>query len=186
MARSQKNAERLGQTILFVDESGFYPLAGVARTWAPTGQTPVLKELCTYSHLSAMSALAPDGSFHISVKRTHFTQEDVVDFLRALLRKIPGRLLVIWDGAPVHRGKAVRAFLADGAAKRLQLERLPAYAPDLNPDEGIWSLLKNVELRNVCCRDLDHLDDELRKAIRRVRRNKSRLRACFALSGLGL
>ena len=72
-------------------------------------------------------------------------------FLRHLLRQIEGKLLVIWDGSPIHRGGAVKAFVASGASSRLQLEQLPGYAPDLNPDEGIWKHLKYVELKNVCC-----------------------------------
>ena len=64
---------------------------------------------------------------------------DVVRFLRHLLRHIPGLLLVIWDGAPIHHGQAVKDFLASGGAARLQLEVLPGYAPDLNPDEGLWN-----------------------------------------------
>lgn len=61
----------------------------------------------------------------------------MVRFLKHLLRKITGKLLIVWDGSPIHRGKAVKEFLASGAARRLQLERLPGYAPELNPDEGI-------------------------------------------------
>lgn len=58
---------------------------------------------------------------------------------------------MIWDGSPIHRSQTIKAFLAGGAAHRLHLERLPAYAPELNPDEGIWQYLKHVELRNLCC-----------------------------------
>jgi transposase len=52
------------------------------------------------------------------------------------------RLLLLWDGAPIHRSHLVTAFLANGAAERLQIERLPAYAPELNPVEGLWAHLK--------------------------------------------
>ena len=62
-------------------------------------------------------------------------------------------MLLIWDGSPIHRGRAVKEFLSAGAANRLHLERLPGYAPDLNPDEGIWNYLKRVELGNVCATD---------------------------------
>jgi hypothetical protein len=57
----------------------------------------------------------------------------VVEFLKALLEQFEGKLLVIWDGAPIHRSKNVKEFLAEGGARRLQLERLPGYAPELNP-----------------------------------------------------
>ena len=89
--------------------------------------------------------------------RASYDTAAVVGFLRVLLRKIGGKILVIWDGSPIHRGHEIKDFLKRGAAKRLHLEQLPGYAPDLNPDEGIWNYLKRVELGNVCCANLDHL-----------------------------
>jgi transposase len=62
---------------------------------------------------------------------------DVVRFLQLLLREIPGKLLVIWDGAPIHRSQPIKNFLANGGVKRIHLERLSAYAPELNPQEGV-------------------------------------------------
>lgn len=61
----------------------------------------------------------------------------MVRFLKQLLRQVSGKLTVIWDGAPIHRGQAVREFLAGGAGRRLRLEQLPSYAPELNPAEGV-------------------------------------------------
>jgi len=88
--------------------------------------------------LSAISAITADGRLWLQVRRTTIKGVGVVALLRHLLRHIAGKLLIVWDGAPIHRCRAIKAFLADGAAERLWLERLPGYAPDLNPDEGIW------------------------------------------------
>ena len=96
----------------------------------------------------------------------------MVRFLKHLLRQIPGKLLVIWDGSPIHRSRVVKHFLKSGAASRVQLEQLPGYAPDLNPDEGIWKHLKCVELKNHCCQSLAELRVELRKAKERLRHKK--------------
>jgi hypothetical protein len=71
--------------------------------------------------------------------------------------QLPGLLLMLWDGAPIHRAQPVRAFLAQGAAARLQSESLPAYTPELNPSEGIWHYRKHIDLRNLCCEDLPEL-----------------------------
>jgi transposase len=98
---------------------------------------------------------------------------DVVRFLQHLLRHLPGKLLVIWDGAPIHRAQVVKNFLAQGGAARIWLEPLPAYAPELNPDEGIWSHLKRLELRNVCRGDLAELRLELRLAAARLRHKRT-------------
>lgn len=71
----------------------------------------------------------------------------MVCFLKHLLCHIPSKILVVWDGAPIHQGQEVKRFLANGGSQRIWLERLPGYAPELNPDEGIWNYLKRVELR---------------------------------------
>jgi transposase len=184
LAGHQKGAEAQAQTILFLDESGFYPLPSVVRTYAPVGQTPILREWCTRDHLSAISAISPEGKLYFHSQDHSINSADVVGFLEHLLREVPGRMVIIWDGAPIHRSQVIRDFLANGAAPRLHLERLPAYAPELNPGEGLWQQLKGVELRNVCCVDLPHLHRELRDAVKRVRRKPRMIQGCFKGAGL--
>lgn len=93
----------------------------------------------------------------------------VVGFLKHLLRHIPGKLLVIWDGLRTHRSRLVKAFLAEQQG-RLQLEFLPAYAPELNPVEYLWGYWKQHELPNLCPQDFTQLGQEARRALRRMRR----------------
>ena len=157
---------------MFVDQSGLYLLPTVVRTYAPVGQTPILREQLSREHLSVMSGITLDGKLLMIEQERAFNGEDVVRFLKHALRQIPGKLLVIWDGSPIHRAKVVKEFLKSGAASELQLEQLPSYAPELNPDEGIWRHLKYVELKNVCCRSLSELRCELRKAKERLLRHK--------------
>jgi transposase len=133
----------------------------------------------TRDHLSAISGLTPNGRLLLRVLKRAFQGPDVVRFLRHLLRHLPGKLLVIWDGSPIHRCQAVRDFLAHGSARRLHLEPLPGYAPDANPDEGIWRYLKRVELRNRCCHDLPELSAEFRRATTRLRHKRHILKACI-------
>src|SRR5436190_1288005 len=152
--RWKKKAEREGRTLVWVDESAFYLLPAVVRTWAPRGETPIVRAFLTRDHLAVISGLTPAGRLLLQVRRQAFKGPDVVRFLRHLLRHLPGKLLVLWDGAPIHRAQPVRDFLAAGGAARIYLEQLPSYAPELNPDEGIWGYLKQVELRNVRCAGL--------------------------------
>jgi transposase len=184
MAGPQKGAQAQGQHLFFIDESGFYPLPSVVRTYAPVGQTPILREWWTRDHLSAISALSPEGKVYLSCQDHTLNSVDVVAFLEHLLREVPGRMILIWDGAPIHRSHVIKAFLANGAAQRIRLERLPAYAPELNPGEGLWAHLKGVELRNLCCFNLPHLRAELRDAVKRVRRKPRILQGCFQGAGL--
>ena len=183
LASHQKKAAEEGYTIIWVDESGFYLLPHAERTWAPRGQTPVLHVPLTHDHLSAISGITLDGRLCMQVQDHAFDAAGVVGFLRVLLRKIRGRVLVIWDGAPIHKGKVIQGYLARGAAKRLHLERLPGYAPDLNPDEGISNYLKRVELKNRCCADLAELARELRRAKERLRHKRSIIRSYPAHCG---
>jgi transposase len=165
--------------MLFIDESGFYPLPRVVRTDAPVGQTPILREWWTRDHLAAISAISPEGKLYFSCQDRAMTSEDVTAFLEHLLREVPGRLVIIWDGAPMHRSRVIQEFLANGAAQRLHVARLPAYAPELNPGEGLWGHLKGVELRNVCCFTIRHLRNELLDAVKRVRRKPRIIKGCF-------
>jgi transposase len=111
------------------------------------------------------------------------TSGDSVRFLKQLSHGTGQKLLVIWDGSPIHSGEVAR-YMSDGAAKHIYLERLPAYAPDLNPAEGVWQQLKNVELRNISCKDLVQLRYELKLAIMRLRSRPQLVRSFFAGAGL--
>ena len=171
---------------MFVDEAGFYLLPMAVGTWAPVGQTPVLRVPLTRDHLSAISGITPDGRLFLQVRQSAYDAQAVVAFLRVLLRKIPGKVLVIWDGSPIHRAQPIKDFLKRGAARRLWLEQLPGYAPDLNPDEGIWNYLKRVELANVCAPTLASLQADLIRARERLRHKRQIILSCFALAGLAL
>ena len=166
--------------LIFVDEAGFYLLPAIVRTYAPCGQTPILRVHKTRDHLSAMSAITPQGRLFtwVSAKALHASES--VRFLEHVHRQLERKLLVIWDGSPIHRAKLLKAFLADGAAKYIHLEPLPAYAPDLNPDEGVWKHLKYVDLRNVCCANLPYLNQQLDLAIVRLRRRPQLIQTFFA------
>jgi transposase len=131
-----------------------------------------------------MSGITLEGRLLMLEQGRAFKGLDAVRFLKHALRQIPGKLLVIWDGSPIHRARAVKDFLASGVAEnRLQLEQLPGYAPDLNPDEGIWKHLKYVELKNVCCQTLSELKVELRKAKERLRHKRDVILGCIRQPG---
>jgi transposase len=180
----EAKAER--RTLVFVDEAGFYLLPSVVKTYAPVAWTPVLRAKLTRDHLSVMGGLTPAGRLYTLVRQESLNGSHSVEFLVHLTRVAAERLLVIWDGSPIHRRSLVRDFVSDTRGK-LRLEALPGYAPDLNPwDEGGWNHLKNVEMRNLVCRDLEQLHQEFHLAVARLRQKAWLIRSFFAQAGLVL
>jgi len=184
VAPHQKKAIEEKRTLVFVDQSGFYLLPALVRTYAPAGKTPIIRAPLSRDHLSVMSGITPRGNLYQMVQEWAYRGEDVVRFLQHLLRQVVGKLLVLWDGAPIHRSRAVKNYLAQGAAALIQLEQFPAYAPELNPAEGIWNHLKRVEMKNLCCQNITHLRRELRKAKDRLRHKLHIIDGCIAQTGL--
>jgi hypothetical protein len=126
LAGQQQGAQAQGHTLFFLDASGFYPLPSVVRTDAPVGQTPSLRAWWTRAHLSAISAMSLEGTRSFHAQDRAINSADVVAFRQHVLREVSGRMIIIWDGAPMPRSQVIQAFLANGAAQRLHLERLPA------------------------------------------------------------
>lgn len=164
---------------MFVDQSGFYLLPFVMRTYAPRGKTPEIRAPLSRDHLSSMSGITPEGKLYMQVQGKSYKGRDAAGFLKHLLRHIDGKLLVIWDRSRIHRSQAVKILLSSAEGSRIHLEQLPAYAPELNPDEGVWNYLKRVELKNVNCQDLAQLYRELRKAKERLRHKTEVIKSFF-------
>jgi hypothetical protein len=138
----KKKAHLEHRILIFVDESGFYLLPATVRIYAPCGHTPILRAFLTRDHLSMMSGITTQGGLFTMTRDNSMNGLDSVHFLKHLLWQTNSKLLVIWDGSPIHRNQCVKDYLASGATKHIHLERLPAYASDLNPDEGVWDYLK--------------------------------------------
>jgi transposase len=166
-----------------VDESAFYLLPGVVKTWSPKGETPVLRHKLTRDHLSVISAVSSEGDLFLAVRDQAFDSEAILGFLDALHQQIGGNLVIVWDGAPIHRSTKVKDYLAKGAARWLYLERLPGYAPELNPDEGVWHYLKHVVFKNRSCQDMTQLKQQLAEATKKLQDKPDIIKACFQQTG---
>ena len=167
----KEKARREHRDLVFVDESGFYLLPGVVKTYAPKGQTPIQDEWQTRDPLSVLGGVTTEGRVYSLVRPTSWNGLQSIEFLVHLGHLVGDRLLVLWDGSPIHRRAAVLEFVAEAGGK-IHLEPLPPYAPDLNPVEWLWKHLKKVELRNVACLDLEQLHMELHRALGRVRQRR--------------
>src|SRR6266542_747381 len=183
----RREAARERRALVFVDESGFYLLPGVVKTYGPKVNTPVIDQWLSRDHLSVMAGFTPTGKVYTLVRPESLTSAHSVVFLQHVQRQAGKRLLVIWDSSPIHRWGAVREYLASGAAKSVHVEPLPGYAPDLSPwDQGGWHHLKHVEMRNLSCMDLEELHLELHLAIGRLRQKPHLIHGFFANAGLSL
>jgi transposase len=151
----------------------------VVRTSAPVGQTPIVREWWTRDHLSAISAISLEGTRDFHSQDGALKSEAVIACLEHRLREVQGRLVLIGEGAPIPRSRTVKECLANGAAQRRHWERLPAYAPELKPDAGLWQPLKGVERRHLCGVPLPHLRREWREAVKRVRRKPRLIPSVF-------
>lgn len=153
-------------------------MPSVRRTWAPRGQTPQLRHRYQRDKISAISAVTVSPThrrlgFYCHLHLQNITHVEVAIFLRLLLRHVRGHIILLWDGGSIHRGADVQAVLA--RHPRLHVERFPAYAPELNPDELAWEFLKD-ELANGCPLNVEELLDQLTQLTRRLRRSQRRLR----------
>jgi transposase len=154
----------------------------VVRTWGPRGNTPVLRHRYRKMHLSVAGAITVSPilrrcGFYYRVHQGAFKDPDIVAAVRDLLGHHPNGLLIVWDNLNAHRGPEMRKFLS--RTRRVHLERLPAYSPDLNPQEPVWRHLKQVELANYAPPDLPVLARSIHRAVRRVRRRPHLLRSFF-------
>jgi transposase len=184
VAPAKKKARREGRTIVFIDESGLSTRPHRVRTWAPRGVTPVLQETFNWDKLSLIAGLTI-RQFYFRIYEGSIKGPQAADFLRKLLVCVPGKLLVIWDGAAIHRSQPIKALLAE-TGQRLWLARLPAYAPELNPVEYLWAHLKEHEIANLLARDAWDLSFFATRALRRMRRRPRIIRACWKQSELCL
>lgn len=128
----------------------------------------MLQHQFNWHHFSAIAGITW-WRFYFRLYPDAINADRVVEFLRQLQRHVRGKLLIVWDRLNAHRSVLVRDFVA-AQRGRIQLEWLPAYAPELNPVEYLWGHWKHHELPNFCPRDAWQLSTEARRALRRMRR----------------
>ena len=134
-------AKRAGAQIFFLDEAGVRSDSTLGRTWAPKGQTPEVRTSGQRQQVNAISAVNELGAFWFEVYTGKLNAHAFVQFLARFLRYRRRPVFLVVDGHPSHKAKSVANFIA-ATKGRLELHFLPPYAPDLNPDEFVWSHLR--------------------------------------------
>lgn len=182
MAPHKKKARRLNAWLVFIDESGLLMAPLLRRSWAPCGQTPVLRQR-TRSHrkVSVIAALcvSPARDKIRLVFRLHpdenINAARIGEFLRQVHRHLQGPILLVWDRLAGHRARTVQSVIQ--AMPNFHAEYLPPYAPELNPVEQVWSYLKTNPLANFAPSELDALTQKARNAARAIQGRQRLLRA---------
>lgn len=171
---------------MFADESGFLLIPNVLKTWAPVGRTPLHTHSFCRDRISTISGISVSPrrrhlGLYVRLYSHNITGVEVLEFVRHLLRHLRGAVVLLWDRGSIHRRRCVQDFLR--RHPRLRVYRFPAYAPELNPDEFVWTKAKKA-LSNTAPQDIADLRLLLRRSLRRIRRSPSLLWACIYASDI--
>jgi transposase len=186
VAADKKKAARLGAHLVFCDESGFLLIPNVAKTWAPVGKTPIHRHVYRRDRISVISGISVSPqrqrlNLYYYLFYDNIGQEEVILFLRHLLRQFSGPVIVLLDNSSTHKGEPLEELRQ--RHPRLHIENFPAYAPELNPDEGVWRQAKR-KLANSCPKDIDELMEDIVQSINGVKQSQKKLRGCIEKSEL--
>lgn len=174
----QKEAKAVGATIYFGDEAGVRSDYHSGTTWAPKGQTPIIRTTGSRHSLNLVSAISAKGAMRFMTINGKMTADRFIEFLERLLKNQSTPVFLIVDGHPVHRSARVRAFV-EATNGRLKLFHLPAYSPELNPDEQVWNQLKNHRIGKMFIKSLDDMAEKIHSALRSIQRSPALIRSFF-------
>ena len=152
----------------------------MGKTWSGVGEKVIHRSTANRGSISAISSISNDGRlvFNLFDQGKRFKSDDIINFLKQMLDHHPRRhLVVIMDRAPCHTSKRTYNFI--NSQKRLHVFLLPSRSPELNPDEQVWSHLKNHELKSHQEKDLKGLKKLARKKLRKLSREPRKLMGIF-------
>lgn len=166
----RRRAQKRGAYLVFVDEAGFMLQPTLRKTFAPRGSRPVTRVSDPHGRISTACAIAISPTrkrlslfFHLLPDNTNFTGHSITSFLKYVCKKLRSPLTVIWDSIPIHSAEPVRKFLR--SQRKVVLEMIPEYAPELNPADGVWSYIKYGRLANFAPHDLNTLRTQVAKEL---------------------
>ena len=189
VAGTAKKRGLLNAIFCFLDESAFSEKPPIRKTWGKRGKTPIIKTTGSWKTLSVtgiitVRARGKKPRAYFTVKKGAVRSDDSIRTLKHLMRSVSGLLALFWDGLPAHRSKAVKTFLHLHRHRFRIVERFPAYAPELNPQEYLWSASKGRDMANFCPSKDTDLYGRTRKSLKRIQRSERVMQGALRKSGL--
>lgn len=172
-----REAQRKQAVLLFLDEAGVHEDHPVGTTWGARGQTPMVRVTGKRRRVNVISAISPRGRLWFRCFRGMLTAPLYVEFLQGLIHDVRKKVIVIHDRHPAHVAAATRRFIADNRS-RVTVYELPAYAPDLNPDEHVWSYVKGTFRRDPLRGD-ESIDAAVESVMREIKRSPAFVKTFF-------
>lgn len=189
VANTAKKRALLKLTFCFYDESGFSEKPPIRRTWGKRGKTPIIKSTGSWKSLSVTGIIVTKArrrkpKAYFTVKKGSVRSGDTIKTLKHLMKCVRGGIALLWDGLPAHRAKIVKEFLFAHKNRFPMIERFPAYAPELNPQEYIWSASKGKDMANFCPSKDNDLHAQTKKSLKRIQRSENVIQGALKKSGL--
>jgi len=173
-----RKAKRQGAEVFFWDESGFRADTVHGKTWGVRGQTPVVQRPGQRQSISAASAVTAQGAFWFCVYEGALNGELFVELLRKMMHRRRKSVHLILDSLPAHKRSIVSEYAASTEG-RLTLHFLPGYAPDLNPDELVWSHVKRTGTARRPLQKGEKLRDKIEEQLAKLQQLPSLIRSFF-------
>lgn len=174
----KRRAKKLGAEIYFGDEAGVRSDGHAGTTWGIKGMTPIVKATGARFGLNVISAVSNRGKLRFMITEGTVGAAQFIEFLKRLLVGAANPVFLIVDGHPAHRSKMVKEFVAQSCGE-LELYNLPAYSPELNPDELVWKHLKNDVVGKQTVRDKSELRKLVDRTMRSIQKLPNLLRSFF-------
>lgn len=174
----KKRAKRLGAKIFFSDEAGFQSDPVLGRTYGLKGHTPVVTTSGQRQSLNVISAVNARGEFWAVTYTGKLNAESFVVFLQNFMSSQSGKLFLVVDGHPAHKANAVKSYI-QSLKGRLELHFLPPYAPDLNPDEFVWSYMKNNGVSKKPLKKNESLQSRIDQDLNGIKGNRKLVQSFF-------
>lgn len=179
----RKRAKRLGATIFFLDEAGFQSDPPLGRTYGLKGHTPVVVTSGQRQSINVISAVTARGEFWAATYTGKLNAEAFVAFLKNFMKGRRGKAFLVVDGHPAHKANIVKQYV-QSLKGRLELHFLPPYAPDLNPDEFVWSHMKTNGVSKKPLKKNESMRKRVEEDIANIQGNPGLVRSFFSAASV--